>query len=68
MDAEKTVGISFRVTPRMKRMLEAAAERERRSFTNMLEVLVEDYCSRHCIEVQQSGDPKKVALAGKKIE
>ncbi|CAN7598195.1 hypothetical protein LJR161_004401 [Variovorax paradoxus] len=46
MEAEKTVGLTFRVTPRMKRMLEAAANYERRSLTNMFEVLVDEYC-RH---------------------
>lgn len=46
MSTEKSVGISFRVTPRLKRLLEAAALRERRSLTNMLEILVEDYCNR----------------------
>ena len=44
MNAEKTVGMSFRVTPRTKRLLEAAAEHERRSLTNMLEILVEEFC------------------------
>lgn len=50
MNTEKSVGISFRVTPKLKRLLEAAAVRERRSLTNMLEVLVEEYCIRHGIE------------------
>lgn len=49
MEAEKTVGMSFRVTPRTKRLLAAAAEHERRSLTNMLEVLVEDFCARNKI-------------------
>lgn len=49
MDAEKTVGMSFRVTPRTKRLLAAAAEHERRSLTNMLEVLVEEFCVRNKI-------------------
>lgn len=49
MDAEKTVGMSFRVTPRTKRLLAAAAEHERRSLTNMLEVLVEEFCARNKI-------------------
>lgn len=66
MDTEKTVGLSFRVTPKMKRMLEAAAERERRSLTNMLEVLVEDYCERHGISDESAGSPKKAAGTGKK--
>ena len=49
MQLEKTVGLSFRITPRMKRMLEAAAARERRSLTNMIEILVDDYCQLHGI-------------------
>lgn len=49
MHAEKTVGMSFRVSPMTKRLLVAASEHERRSLTNMLEVLVEDYCSRNGI-------------------
>lgn len=58
MDAEKTVGLTFRITPKMKRMLEAAAEHERRSLTNMFEVLVEDFCASRGIshyEVPVSG-------------
>ena len=42
MEPEKTVGLSFRITPRMKRLLEAAAANERRSLTNTLEILVEE--------------------------
>lgn len=49
MDDQKTIGMSFRVTPRFKRLLQAAATRERRSLTNMIEMLVEDYCSHHGI-------------------
>ncbi|MFC7409497.1 hypothetical protein [Hydrogenophaga atypica] len=49
MSTEKSVGISFRVTPRLKRLLEAAALGERRSLTNMLETLVEEYCTRNRI-------------------
>ncbi len=47
MQAEKTVGMSFRITPEMKRLLVAAAARENRSLTNMLEFLVRDYCRIH---------------------
>lgn len=50
MQAEKTTGLSFRVTAKTKRLLEAAARHERRSLTNMLEVLVEDFCLRNAIE------------------
>ena len=52
MEPEKKVGLSFRITPRMKRLLEAAAAHEHRSLTNTLEILVEDYCRHHGIEDQ----------------
>lgn len=44
------ISISFRVTPRFKRCLELAAEREQRSQTNLVEKLVFDYCKTHGIE------------------
>lgn len=59
MDAEKTVGISFRVTPKTKRLLSAAAEHERRSLTNMVEVLVEDFCKRHNIGAHEEEKPHR---------
>jgi hypothetical protein len=49
MPAEKTVAVSFRVSPRFKLLLEAAAARERRSLTNMLEALLFDYCEQNGI-------------------
>jgi hypothetical protein len=36
--------MSFRVTPEFKQFLELAARLEKRSRTNMLEVLLLDYC------------------------
>lgn len=51
MSPEKSVGISFRVTPGFKKLLEAAAAQERRSLTNMLEVALVDYCERKGILV-----------------
>ncbi|RJG07831.1 hypothetical protein D3870_04375 [Noviherbaspirillum cavernae] len=39
--------MSFRVTPRFKVLLEAAAAREHRSLTNMLETLLFAYCDQH---------------------
>lgn len=44
MAEQKSVSVSFRVTPRFKRLLEAAAEREHRSQTNLLETLLFAYC------------------------
>jgi hypothetical protein len=44
MAAEKTVSVSFRVTPEFKELLEVAAAREQRSRTNLLEKLLFDHC------------------------
>lgn len=46
MAAEKTVSMSFRVSPRFKALLEVAADRENRSLTNMLETLLFAYCEK----------------------
>lgn len=47
MSGGKNVAMSFRVSPRFKTLLNAAAARERRSLTNMLETLLFDYCQQH---------------------
>ena len=44
MAADKTIPISFRVTPRFKALLEAAAAQDNRSQTNMLETLLFAHC------------------------
>lgn len=64
MAAEKTVSVSFRVSPEFKALLEAAALRERRSQTNMLETLLLDHCKKHGIQAgssasnEQKGSPR----------
>lgn len=63
MSAEKTVAISFRVSPRFKQLLEAAAARERRSLTNMLETLLFDYCEKLEVDVMSSQIKTKRATA-----
>ena len=49
--AEKTVAVSFRVPPRPKRLLEAAAMRQNRLLTNMLETLLLAYAEQLGLEV-----------------
>ena len=51
MTAEKTVSVSFRVSPKFKALLEVAAVRENRSLTNMLETLVFAHCEKHGLAV-----------------
>lgn len=50
MAEEKSVAVSFRVTPRFKRLLEAAASQANRSQTNMLETLLFEHCRGKGIE------------------
>lgn len=50
MAAEKTVSMSFRVSPRFKALLEVAAARENRSLTNMLETLLYAHCEQHGLQ------------------
>lgn len=55
MPEGKNISVSFRVAPRFKRLLEAAAARERRSQTNMLETLLFAYCEEHGIDAAALG-------------
>lgn len=61
---DKSISISFRVTPRMKLLMEAAAENERRSLTNLIETLVEDYCLLKGIKVSEITPKNRVAERG----
>jgi predicted transcriptional regulator len=54
MPEEKSVAISFRVTPRFKRLLQVAASRVNRSQTNMLETLLFEYCQANGIDDTQA--------------
>lgn len=56
MAAEKTVSVSFRVSPEFKALLQAAALRERRSQTNMLETLLLEHCRKNGIQVDSSAN------------
>lgn len=47
MNQRKSQVINLRMTPELKELLRLAAERERRTLSNMLEVLILDYCHQH---------------------
>ncbi len=57
MAEEKSVAVSFRVTPGFKRLLEAAASQANRSKTNMLETLLFEYCKVNGIEDTTTARP-----------
>jgi uncharacterized protein (DUF1778 family) len=58
MPAEKTVSVSFRVSPRFKALLEAAAANEHRSLTNMLETLLFSHCAKKGIKEPSAAEAK----------
>lgn len=47
MATTKTATLTFRIDPGLKEALRAAAEREHRSISNMVEVLIRDYCGKN---------------------
>jgi hypothetical protein len=63
MSKLKTDTLTFRVEPRIKRALAAAAKRERRSLANMLEVMVLEYCYAHAIKVPSADAPDPPRLS-----
>ena len=44
MGEEKSLSVSFRVTPYFKRLLQAAAERRHRSLTTLMDMLLFAHC------------------------
>ena len=63
MPAEKSVSVSFRVTPEFKELLEVAAAREQRSRTNLLEKLLFDHCRQQGV-LQTAPAAKKTTKQG----
>jgi hypothetical protein len=55
MASTKTTTLTFRIDPELKEALRAAAHREHRSISNMVEVLIRDYCGRHDIAIPEQG-------------
>jgi hypothetical protein len=47
----KTETLTIRITPAVKTALRTAAARDHRSLTNMVEVMIRDYCAREGIEI-----------------
>lgn len=64
MTAERTVSLSFRVTPSFARLLERAAAQENRSKTNLVETLVLRFCRERGIDTDaQAGHEDPVVKA-----
>ena len=56
MASTKTTTLTFRIEPELKDALRVAAHREHRSISNMVEVLIRDYCGRNGIAIPEPGD------------
>jgi len=54
MSDVKTEQLGLRITPSAKALLKAAAAREHRSSSNMVEHLILDYCEQHKISIDES--------------
>lgn len=56
-DDVKSETLNLRVSPSFKLALKAAADNERRSMVNMLEVLLGDYCESRGIDLNHLVEP-----------
>jgi len=63
MRKPKTQVISVRVEPKIKAALQRAADKEERSQTNMIVVMVKEYCK--AIGIQVDGAPEPASSAAK---
>ncbi len=55
MAETKSTTLTVRVHPAVKEGLRAAAEQERRSLANMIEVMIRDYCERNGVAIKNPG-------------
>ncbi len=63
MATAKTTTLTFRIEPTIKDALCAAAEQEHRSITNMVAVMIRDYCGRNGVAITDSKRPTVPARA-----
>jgi hypothetical protein len=53
MAVTKSTTLTVRVQPAVKAGLRVAAEQERRSLANMIEVMIRDYCKRNGVLISK---------------
>jgi len=63
MHSQKNTTLTLRINPAFKEGLKAAAEQEHRSITNMVEVLIRDYCGRNGITISEKSTSSKRSQA-----
>ena len=57
MPSTKAATLTFRIDPEIKEALRTAAQQERRSLANMIDVMVLEWCERHDIPVPPAVSP-----------
>ena len=57
MPTGKSTTLTFRIEPILKEGLCTAAAREHRSITNMVAVMIRDYCGRVGVEIADPSGP-----------
>jgi hypothetical protein len=53
MTTTKSITLTLRVDPMIKEGLRLLAEKEHRSLTNMVEVMIRDYCKLHNVVIPE---------------
>lgn len=56
MATNKTTTLTFRIKPELKEALREAATQEHRSISNMVEVLIRNYCLQNNISIVGADD------------
>lgn len=51
MASTKTATLTFRIEPELKEALRTVAKQEHRSISNMVEVLILDYCNKNNVVI-----------------
>ncbi len=57
MATTKTITLTLRVDPVIKEGLRLLAEKEHRSLTNMVEVMIRDSCKQHNVTIPEQHSP-----------
>ena len=63
MSERKTEVVNLRMSPRVKKLLRLAAAHERRTLSNMLEVLIEDFCETKQLRLESGAATKKATAS-----
>lgn len=64
MSERKTEVVNLRMSPSVKELLRLAAAHERRTLSNMLEVLIEDFCEAKGLNGKATSEKSKPLGSG----